>query len=503
MAANPTTSRTEGFTLPPQTEAPYLDALLAYAERHPGRFHVPGHKGGIGADAGLLRALGEQALAFDIPSLMHGIDIGATSPFQQAQALAAEAWGADRTWFLVNGASQANQVAAMVLAHRGSEVVVQRNAHSSTIDGLILSGMRPTFVAPELDPQLQVAHCVTPDALASALDATPDAVGALVVSPTYFGAVADVRGLAEVAHARGVVLVVDEAWGAHFAFHDRLPDTALSAGADLVVSSTHKIVGSLTQSAMLHLGHAATGRLDASVVDRAVTLTESTSPSGLLSASLDAARRHAATRGRDLLEETINSTRELRGQVKALDGYDVLDDRMCGTGGVHDFDPLRLSVDVRGTGATGYEIADFMRVRHDVNVELAGENVVVALFGMGEPVAETGARLIEALEGAAAAVAEMPDREHEPFAPPPPWGELALSPREAFLGPQEVVPVEAAVGRVAAESLAAYPPGIPNVLPGERLSAATLDYVRQTLRQGGHLRGASDRELRTLRVVIE
>ena len=481
--------------------APYLDALLAYAERSPGRFHVPGHKGGVGADPGLVAAIGERALAFDVPSLTYGVDIGPVpTPFQEAQRLAAEAWGAQRAWFLTGGASQANHVAMMALAHLGSEVVVQRNAHSSTIDGLIVSGLRPTFVAPDLDPELQVAHCVTPEALDRALTATPGAVGATIVSPTYFGAVADVRGLAEVAHAHGVVLIADEAWGAHFAFHERLPDSAIECGADVVVSSTHKIIGSLTQSAMLHAG---SDRLEHDVLDRCVTLTESTSPSALLAASLDAARRHAQVDGRALLDETIEGTSRLRTQVRAIDGLDVLDERICGTGGVHDFDPLRLAVDVRGTGASGYEIAEWMRQDDDVSSELAGENVVVAVFGMGEHVAESGSRLVPALRNAAARAAERPARAHEAFAPPPPWGPLALKPRDAFIGPQEVVPVGEAAGRIAAESLAAYPPGIPNVLPGERLSPETLDFVRQTLEQGGHLRGASDRKLRTLRVVRE
>ena len=481
--------------------APYLDALLAYAERHPGRFHVPGHKGGVGADPGLVRAIGEKALAFDVPSLTYGVDIGPVpTPFQRAQALAADAWGAARTWFLTNGASQANQVAMMALAHLGDDVVVQRNVHSSTVDGLVLSGLRPTFVAPELDPELQVAHCVTPEALDQALEQTPRAVGASVVSPTYFGAVADVAALAEVARAHDAVLVVDEAWGAHFAFHDRLPQAALAAGADVVVSSTHKIIGSLTQSAMLHAG---TERIDPGIVDRCVTLTESTSPSALLSASLDAARRHAGTAGRALLEETIDGTARLREQVQAIYGLDVLDERMCGSRGVHDFDPLRLAIDVRGTGASGYEVADWMREDDDIHAELAGENVVVAIFGMGERVADTGAQLVSALRRAADRAAARPPREHEEFAPPPPWGPLALSPRDAFLGPQEVVPVADAAGRVAAESLAAYPPGIPNVLPGERLSAETLEYVQKTLDQGGHMRGATDRKLRTLRVVLE
>ena len=282
-----------------QGRAPYLEALRAYAERNPGRLHVPGHKGGPGADPGLRESIGDRALAMDIPALTQGIDIGLDpTPFQQAQELAAQAWGAARTWFLINGASQGNHVALLTLAHSGDRVVVQRNAHSSTVDGCVLAGLTPTFVAPEVDPELGIAHCLAPDALDRALSETPRAAGATAVSPTYFGAVADVAGLAEVAHAHGVPLVVDEAWGAHLSFHEDLPAPALSLGADLVVSSTHKIVGSLTQSAMVHLGRGAEHRLDEHVVDRAVTLVESTSPSSLLLGSLDAARRLAATRGR-------------------------------------------------------------------------------------------------------------------------------------------------------------------------------------------------------------
>ena len=234
--------------------------MRAYAARRPGRFHVPGHKGGPGADPELREALGDSALALDIPALIEGIDAGPEpTPWQQAQELAAEAWGARRTWFLLNGASQGNHVACLALVHLGEEIVVQRTAHSSTVDGLIISGLRPHFVQPELDPELRIAHCVTPEALDAALADTPAAVGAHVTSPTYFGAVADVRGLVEVAHSHGVPLVVDEAWGAHLAFHPDLPVHALAAGADLVISSTHKIVGSLTQSAMVHVAGDADG----------------------------------------------------------------------------------------------------------------------------------------------------------------------------------------------------------------------------------------------------
>ena len=480
-----------------QPLAPYLDAVVAYAFRGPARFHVPGHKGGPGADPGLVETLGLAPLSLDIPALTWGIDVGQEpTPFVDAQRLAAEAWGARRTWWLVNGASQGNHVALLTLGHSGRDVVTQRNAHSSTIDALIMSGLRPTFVAPELDPELHIAHCMTPGALDRALRETPEAVGATVVSPTYFGAVADV------AHRHGVPLVVDEAWGAHLAFHEDLPAHALTLGADLVISSTHKIVGSLTQSAMVHLGHG--DLIEESVVDRCVTLVESTSPNSLLFASLDTARRAAATRGRELLAETLAALAAIRSAVREIPGLDVLDHSLAGAPGVFAYDPLRLAVDVRGTHVSGYELARLVREQDDVNLELAGENVMVAVFGMGEDAGAAAERLLAALRNAVDTVNLEPrDAASASFAPPPPWGELVMTPREAFLGPQEVVPTPDAVGRVAAESLAAYPPGIPNVLPGERLTTETLDYIRQTLAQGGSLRGASDRELRTLRVALE
>ena len=303
-----------------QTEAPYLDALVAHVARGTGRLHIPGHKG-YGVDPALKEALGEAAILHDLPAGLEWIDIGEEpTAFQRAQQLAAEAWGAKRSWFLLNGASGGNHAICMTFAHaadhtragppdRGT-VVVQRNVHSSIIDGLVLSGLLPAFVAPEIDPELGIAHCVMPEALDATLEANPDAEAVMLVSPTYFGAVARIQELAEVAHARGLPLVVDEAWGAHMHFHDELPAGALTLGADMVLSSTHKIVGSLGQSAILHLGKG--DLIDEEIVDRSVTLVESTSPSALLTASLDAQRRFAATKGQELLTETLETLAEAR-----------------------------------------------------------------------------------------------------------------------------------------------------------------------------------------------
>jgi arginine decarboxylase len=500
-ASSHTSSRTREVD-PEQLEAPYLEALIEYAAREPGRFNVPGHKGGPGADPALAEAFGIAALQHDIPALIEGIDAGPDpTPFSRAQQLAAKAWGAERSWFLVNGASQGNHAACLALRHTGRRVVVQRNVHSSTIDGMILAGLEPAFVAPVLDPELDIAHGVTPEALERALADADGAVGAMVVSPTYFGAVADVAGLAEVAHARGVPLLVDEAWGAHLRFSDELPASALDSGADLALSSVHKLVGSLTQSAILHLADG--GRIDEQVVDRCVTLIESTSPSALLAGSLDAARRHAVVEGPQLLAETVAALAQARAAIREIPGLDVLDEGLAAQPGVHAYDPLRLVIDVRGTGATGNRMAALLRELDDINLELASETVVVAVFGIAEPAAESLARLLAALRHAVAELGERDLGTARPFAPPPPWGPLELSPREAFLARQEAVPLGEAAGRIAAESLAAYPPGVPNVLPGERISAETVEFIRDTLSHGGTLRGAVDRTLETIRVVVE
>jgi arginine decarboxylase len=494
-----------------QHETPYLDAVVSYVARRPGRFHIPGHKG-IGADPGLIEALGEAAVLHDVPAGIEGIDVGPEpTPFQRSQRLAADAWGAERSWFLLNGASGGNHAICMTLAHGAGHlrtgppdrgrVVVQRNVHSSIIDGLVLSGLRPQFVAPEIDPELGIAHCVTPEALDGALAEDPNAKAAMLVSPTYFGAVARIPELAEVAHAHGVPLVVDEAWGSHLYFHDQLPPGALRGGADLVLSSTHKIVGSFTQSAILHLGNA--GRVDEDLIDRSVTLVESTSPNALLTASIDAARRFAATRGEEFLTGTLETLARTRDRIRQIPSLDVLDERLAGRSSVAAWDPLRLSVDVRGTGATGHRIAQLLRDRDDLILELFSENVIVAVFGLGEVAVEPADRLIEGLIHATEEIGPSDQEKRRAFAEPPPWGPLELAPRDAYLGPQEVVAFEQAEGRIAAESLAAYPPGVPNVLPGERLTAPTMAYISDSLAHGGLVRGASDRTLRTVRVVQE
>ena len=484
-----------------QPTAPYLDAVVAYAFRGPARYHVPGHKGGPGADPGVRKAIGVDGLAADVPHDIYGIDIGPSpTPYERAELLAAEAFGAAQSWFLTNGATQGNHALCLALAPLGTRIVAQRNSHGSLVDGLVLSGGLPSFVAPEYDAERGITHCVTPAALEQALSETPDANAAFIVSPTYYGMAADVAALAEVAHGAGMPLVVDQAWGPHFGFNDRLPPPALALGADAMLTSTHKIAGSLTQSAMLHVGHG--DRIDAGAVGRALRLLRSTSPSSLLIASLDGARRQLALHGEQLLHETLEAIDVARAKLETIDGITLVDDRLIGRMGVAHYDPLRIVLDVRGTGRTGYEIAEALRNSYDVHVELPMQATIVFVVGLGESVA--------ALRRLAGDVEETVRRLAEPGATAPivpPWtalrNEMALSPREAFLGKAEQLAVDAAIGRISCESIASYPPGVPALLPGERISAETVAYLRELARSGARLHGASDSDFETINVLCE
>jgi arginine/lysine/ornithine decarboxylase len=484
-----------------QPTAPYLDAVVAYAFRGPARYHVPGHKGGPGADPGVRKAIGLDGLASDVPQDIHGIDLGPSpTPYERAERLAADAFGAARTWFLTNGATQGNHALCLALAPLGTRIVAQRNSHASIVDGLVLSGGLPSFVAPEYDDELGITHCVTPDALATALGEAPDAKAAFLVSPTYFGMAADIAGCAEVAHAAGVPLVVDQSWGPHFGFHDALPPTALSQGADAMLTSTHKIAGSLTQSAMLHVGHS--GRVDAGAVGRALRLLRSTSPSSLLLASLDGARRQLALHGEQLLHETLEAIGVARAKLETIPGIAMVDASLVGRMGVAGYDPLRIVLDVRGTGRTGYEIADALRRSYDVHLELPMQATVVFIVGLGEPAA-TLRRLAGDVEETVKRIAEP--GATAPIVPPTASlrNEVAVPPREAFLGEAQQVDVDAAVGRISCESIASYPPGVPALLPGERISAETVAYLRELADSGARLHGASDPRFKTINVLRE
>jgi lysine decarboxylase len=482
-----------------QPTAPYLDALVAHGFRGSTRFHVPGHKAGSGVDPALRAAMGTNALLLDIPQDIEGIDLGdEPTAYQRAEELAALAYGAERSFFLTNGATQGNHALCLTLASLGEPVVVQRNSHASVIDGLVLSGGHPTFVAPEYDDELGMAHGVLPQNLAAAIAAAPGARAAFIVSPTYYGLAADVAGCAEVCHAAGIALVVDQAWGPHFGFHPALPPSALAQGADAVLTSTHKIVGSLTQSALLHVGHG--GRVDTGAVARMVRLVRSTSQSSLLMASLDAARRQLAVHGEALLSKTIAASRRAAEAIDAVPGCQVVGEELVGRPGIAAWDPLRIVIDIRGTGCSGYEVAEALRNTHDIHVELATQATLVLVLGLAQPEEELE-RFTHDFAHTIAHITRPGDTSAIVRASGALVNEVVVPPREAFLGPAESIPVDDAIGRISAESIAGYPPGIPSLLPGERITAEVIGYLRELTTAGARLHGASDPSFATICVL--
>ena len=480
-----------------QTAAPYAAALQAYADTAPLRLDVPGHQASATAQPGLAEFLGMRALELDIPPLTDGIDYGDhPTPLGQAAYLAAQAWGARRTWFLTNGASKGNLVACLALRGLGTQLLVQRSVHSSVVDGLALAGLDAQFVHPSIDTELGIAHGVTADALDAALTAHPQSAAAYVVTPSYFGAVADVASLAAVAHRHGVPLVVDEAWGSHFGFHPDLPTNALRLGADLVISSTHKLAGSLTQSAMLHLGHGDFAERLEPLIDRAFRSMQSTSASALLMASLDLARRQLAVNGRDTITASIEAANKMRHAVQRDGRFTVADDRLLRFDDVMRLDPLRVVIDTRAGDISGHEARHLLFEREQIHLEMSTDAVVVAVIGAGAtPDVD---RFTDAMHRLPATGATT-----SPHIELPACGERATSVRDAYFAATEVIDARDAVGRISADTVAAYPPGIPNLLPGEVVSAEVVDFLQATASAPfGHVRGAIARDMSLLRVVV-
>lgn len=483
--------------------APYVDALERHAARRPLMFMVPSHAGTTtGLSQDLAAFSGERSLEMDIPQLVDGIDVGADSPFVRAVALAADAWQARRTWFLANGSSQGNRMAVIAAAglSTGTDVIAQRSAHSSFIDGMILAGTTPYFLLPNLDLTRGINHGLTPAALDAGFEkALADGrkpCAAYIISPSYFGAVSDVAGLADVAHRYGVPLIVDAAWGAHFGFHPALPEFPTVRGADIVVTSTHKMGGSLGQSAMLHLAEGAYSDILEPLLDRAYMLTQNTSASSLLLGSLDIARRALVTRP-DLLGDSIALAERLRADIRTDTVCSVISDEFPQHDDIHEADPLRVSIDVSATGLTGYEVRSLLHREHGILVEIATVSAIVAFLGPGKPL-DTG-RLLAALQ-------ELPTKSRTlatPNMPPVPLpGTQRLSPRDAYFAKSEIVSFTGAVGRTSADTLAAYPPGIPNVTPGEEITGETIDFLRAVAASPiGYVRGAMDDSVSTFRVL--
>lgn len=466
-----------------QRRAPLHAAVARYVRRAPAVFHVPGHRQGRAAPGALRRLIGP-GLRADLTEAPGLDDLHAPAgAIERAHRLLARAFGAGASFFLVGGTTAGIQALLLAAGPPGSRVVVPRHSHRSVLAGLVLAGHEPVYVRPTYDPDLDLPLGVPPAALDQALAACPGAVAVLAVHPTYHGVPAQVAELAAVAHRHGVPLLVDEAHGAHFAFHPALPEAALAAGADASVQSLHKTGGSLTQSSVLHL--AAGSPLPPDRVRELLALVQSSSPSYLLMVSLDLARRDLALYGRARWERALETAARVRRAVGRIRGLRVPE--------IPGADPTRILVDVRGRKLSGPQAARALW-RRGVAVELAGPGYVLLVLGPGTG-RDDVARLL-------AALADLPEGRRAPERlGEPPWPQVALPPREALLGPRRRVPLRDARGQVAAEAVIPYPPGIPAVAPGEVLTPEVLEYLARLRRAGAHLQGASDPRLESVAVV--
>lgn len=491
-----------------QSRAPYFEAIERLAHSHPLHVMVPGHGGtDVHGSAHLSEAFGAALAAHDVPLMLEGIDLGDDSPQEQALHLAAEAWGAKRVWWLTNGASQGNRTAALAVRGLGDRVLMQRSSHSSFVDGVLLAGLIPAFIAPALDEQHGIAHGITPERLETAL-AEEKANGrpvssVYIVSPSYFGSIADVAGLARVTHAHGAALVVDAAWGAHFGFHPDLPEAPTRLGADLTISSTHKLGGSLTQSAMLQLGEGSHAEQLEPLLDRAFTMTSSTSASSVLKASLDLARR-ALVQGEKSIAAAILATEQLRQQLRKDHRFTVISDDFGDYPDIIENDPLRIPIDISALGQSGHWVRERLISEHGVFFEMSTATTIVAVIGaLATP---NIARIMVALE----AVADEADDiratggadMRTDFPPLPEAGTLRMLPRAAYFAESIIVTAHQAIGQLSADTLAAYPPGIPNLLPGEEITEQTVRFLQAVASSPtGFVRGAADPLVATFRIV--
>ncbi|WUH99727.1 ornithine decarboxylase [Spirillospora sp. NBC_00431] len=481
------------------SQAPVLDALAAYHREGQIPFTPPGHKQGRGADPRVRDVLGDAVFRSDVLAIS-GLDdrTSGHGVLERAQELMADAVHAEHTFFSTCGSSLSVKSAMLSVAGPGEKLLVGRDAHKSVVSGLILSGVRPIWVEPQWDAARALAHPPSPEAFAARLDEHPDARGALVTSPTPYGTCADLAAIARACHERGRPLIVDEAWGAHLPFHPDLPTWAMDAGADVCVTSVHKMGAGLEQGSVFHQQG---DLVDPTVLKAREDLLGTTSPSVLIYAGLDGWRRQMVEQGHELLRRALNLAAGVRAEISAIPGFTVQGPgEFIGPGLAHSLDPLPVVVDIAGLGTTGYRAADWLREHHRINLHLADHRRISAQLTFADD-EETAAPLLTAMHDL---------REHiEPAAevqvPPPDelWLELVVLPRDAFFGPAEQVSASEATGRVCAEMLTPYPPGIPVVLPGERITAPVMDYLRGGVDAGMVVPDAADPSVKTVRVLAE
>ena len=481
--------------------APILEGIAAHREQDRYGYTPPAHRQGRGVDPSVRDVLGDGVFASDLVAT-GGLDdrMSSNGYVEDAQKLMADAVGADQVIFSTCGSSLAVKAAILAVTLGEGELLIGRDAHKSVTSGLVLSGLMPRWISPQWDAERHFAHPPSAESVEEAWQRHPDASGVLITSPTPWGTCADLVAIAEICHRRGKPLIVDEAWGAHLPFHPDLPTWAMSAGADVCVVSVHKMGMGLEQGSVLHLQ----GELvDGVRLTQCADVLASTSPNVLMYGAIDGWRRQMVREGRSRFDAALAFVRQLRREIDAIEGLHVMEEELLAVSDSDEYDPFHIVVDLHELEVTGFWAADWLRSECRIDCGVSDHRRIEFGISLADDDA-TGARLVESLQALAkaAATAEAAPRMYLPT-PEDLSLETVMRPRDAFFGPVEVLPAEEVVGRVAAEQITPYPPGVPAILPGERIGEGVLEYLRTGLECGMVIPDAGDTTLKTIRVARE
>lgn len=476
-----------------QANAPIYEALEKFKKMRVVPFDVPGHKRGRG-NPELAALLGEKCVNMDVNSmkpldnLCHPISV-----IRDAEILAAEAFGAAHAFLMVGGTTSAVQSMVLSVVKSGEKIILPRNVHRSVMGAIVLCGAVPVYVNPECDPKLGIPLGMSVSAVERAIKANPDAKAILVNNPTYYGICSDLRSIVKIAHEHNMLCLADEAHGTHFYFGENLPVSAMAAGADMAAVSMHKSGGSLTQSSLLLAGPA----MSEGHIRQIINLTQTTSGSYLLLSSLDISRRNLALRGKEAFGGVVSLAEYARSEINDIGGYYAYSKELINGDSIFDFDTTKLSVHTLDIGLAGIEVYDLLRDEYDIQIEFGDLGNILAYISIGDRL-----RDIERLVGALAEVkrrfgkskAGLMTQEYiEP--------ELAVSPQAAFYADKESLPIDETEGRICSEFVMCYPPGIPILAPGERITRRILDYISYAKEKGCSMTGPEDAEIERLNVL--
>ncbi|MGN1095065.1 MAG: aminotransferase class I/II-fold pyridoxal phosphate-dependent enzyme [Eubacteriales bacterium] len=478
-----------------QKQAPIYKALEIFRRQRVVPFDVPGHKRGRG-NPELVELLGEKCVGIDVNSmkpldnLCHPVSV-----IKEAEELAADAFGAAHAFLMVGGTTSAVQSMVLSACGPGDKIILPRNVHKSAINALVLCGATPVYIDPKVDKKLGIPLGMELSDVKKAVDENPDAVAILVNNPTYYGICSDLSGIVKIAHEHGMKALVDEAHGTHLYFGPGLPCPAMRAGADMAAVSMHKSGGSLTQSSLLLLGSG----MHAGYVSSIINLTQTTSASYLLMASLDISRRNLALRGEESFSKVMNMAEYARGEINAVGGYYAYGRELINGGSVFDFDVTKLAVHTRGIGLTGIEVYDLLRDEYDIQIEFGDLSNILAYISIGDRIQD-----IERLVGALADIRRLYARDRSDlftaeYIPPL----VAATPKDAFYAEKESLPLDKAEGRICCESVMCYPPGIPILAPGEVITKEIIEYIRFAKAKGCSMQGPASDDISELCVMIE